>query len=508
MPTVNAGTTTTVPITSNDSVRFDVDPGEVVNVQVFNASGVSIFSSPILSTRIIGPFPVGSSMTITAARGNADYEIVDQELFGAPAMIDAQNRLVGPGGVVLDAVAIRRQSKRPIKLALLGDSRSASATVAGTSTRGDWLPFALALSGSGARLVLNAGVSGDTTVQAAARVQQVIDSGADVCTLLVGTNDNAGWTTKAQVDASLAARRSITDQLTAAGVYVLSISEMPGAGYSAAWHDLAAYFNAKEAEYWAGRTDGEFVDVWSRMTVSSTGLGNTAYFQVEAQQKHPNTLGAWRAAPPVAEAIKRVSSGRVVRLLLNSTRDTYATSSNSRNIHQNGLCVGTTGTIGAGNTGQLPTSWASDVLSTATCAYSVVARADEVGNDLRAVVSATSGQQAYLNSGLNHALMTVGSQWVIRAELVIEAATNLNELSLTVATGGWSFMTHLAIDTASGITVTTPTTMLVESMVHTVASAPAWAQFRVFAKFVSGQSGSCTFRLGRVSVERVDGPIA
>lgn len=435
---------------------------------------------------------------------------VEADLIGNGSAQAAEGAGVPPGLRLTDRdyAAIMRQSRRPLKLSMLGVSRSASATTAGTTTRGDWLPFALALSGAGARLVLNSGVSGDTTTQAAARVQQIIDSGADVCTLLVGTNDNGGWTTQAQVDASLAVRRTITDQLTAAGVYVLSISEMPGAGYGAAWHDLAVYFNRQESEYWAGRTDGEFIDVWSRMVVPSTGLGNTAYFRVEGFQVHPNTLGAWRAAQPVSEALKRIATGRTSRPLISAFRDTYSTNSRSRNIHPNGLCQGTSGTIGAGNTGQLPSAFASDALTTAACAYSVVARADEIGNDLRAVVTADSGEQVLLTSSLAHGLFVPGSKWVMRGEVTIESATNLNELSMSCATSGWTFMTHLAIDGASGISVASSVTMVVESMEHTVASLPTWAVFRIQAKFSAGLAGAVTFRIGRISIERVDGPIS
>lgn len=79
MTTVSAGSTDSYTFTTNDSVRFDIDTGEVANVRVSNGSAGFLFSSPINTTRIIGPFPVGAVMTVTAVRGDVDYTIVDQD---------------------------------------------------------------------------------------------------------------------------------------------------------------------------------------------------------------------------------------------------------------------------------------------------------------------------------------------------------------------------------------------------------------------------------------------
>lgn len=116
MPTVTAGTTASYTFTAQDSVLFDVGTAEVVNVQVLSSTGARLFSSPLNRTQIIGPFPVGAVMTMTAVRGDADYTVVDQENYQTPITLNEFGQL-SPGA------ALNAQPAKPVRLMIAGASQ-------------------------------------------------------------------------------------------------------------------------------------------------------------------------------------------------------------------------------------------------------------------------------------------------------------------------------------------------------------------------------------------------
>lgn len=116
MPIVTAGTTASHTFTAQDSVLFDVGSAEVVNVQVLSSIGARLFSSPLTRTQIIGPFPVGAVMTVTAVRGDADYTVVDQENYQTQLTLNEFGQL-SPGA------ALNAQPAKPVRLMLAGASQ-------------------------------------------------------------------------------------------------------------------------------------------------------------------------------------------------------------------------------------------------------------------------------------------------------------------------------------------------------------------------------------------------
>ena len=381
-------------------------------------------------------------------------------------------------------------------VALLGDSRTAS-TKNGNTLNADWFPLANAISSGAFTIAYFGGVSGETTAQVATRVPAAIASGAKFAFLLCGTND--GWTTQAEVDASLATRHAMTAALIAGGVYVFSLSELPNTTKSSAWHDLAAYFNLQERLDWQNRPGGEFLDVFSPLLVAATGIGAAGYFH---DGLHQNVLGAWRMAQVIAPRIQKFKT-TPYRPLAPSVRDYYDTNPLSQNRVPNPLMLGTGGTLGGGS-GQLPDGY--NGANTATCTFSVVARADGVGNDAKVVATATAGQIVLIYQALAHADFVVGSRWVSRCEITIESATKLNEFRCSVFSDKWNFSALGAIQANGGLDLSAPVTLILESLEFTVEAGQQPDSYVLCSfelKWPSGVAGAATARIGRLSVDRV-----
>ena len=383
---------------------------------------------------------------------------------------------------------------------ILGDSRSASSFVNVSNNVAfthDWAPMANAKAGSPFKLAYMGGVSGDTLTQMLARVPDAISSGIGVCAVLGGTNDS--WTTQAGVDASVLVAIQIYEKLRAAGIYVIALSELPNTTKGNTWHDLAQYFNSKIQAYWVGRAGGEYLDVWQTLVVGSTGIGTAAYFH---DGLHQNGAGAWQMSTPLAAVMRRLRSGPRNPLVA-SVRDYFVTNALSNQYVVNPLMQGTGGSIGTGS-GNTPTGYQAP--STATCAYSVVARSDGCGNDLRVSCTATAGQNVLVYQSLDHTKFVEGSRWVMDCEVIIESCTNMQELNVSVTSDKWSFRDLSAIQNSGFITLASAQTLTLTSPEFTVASGMAPASYVYIglnAKFPAGEAGAVVVRMGRASVRKL-----
>jgi len=75
MPNVSAGSTATVTLSVAASIQLDVDPNEVVAIDVVR-SGVQIFGTVCRSSDTVGPFQINDVVRITAVSGQATYTVV------------------------------------------------------------------------------------------------------------------------------------------------------------------------------------------------------------------------------------------------------------------------------------------------------------------------------------------------------------------------------------------------------------------------------------------------
>ncbi len=500
MTTLAAGSSVTLIPGDGGSVTASSNWGEFTVTETPIAGVVKTSSYGPRPVRVtFDPYKEGATVVIASSNAVVDYETNGNTPADkmTAAEVAATQALVSGGGNV---------ASRPM-IGALGDSRAASAIQPVSTayfTTNDWLPSALALSGAAYRIGYFGGVNGNTVAQMLARVPDVIASGAKYCTVLGGTND--AWTTSAMVDASFATMQKIYEQLNAAGIYVFALSEMPcvpgGGGTSAwhttGWHDLAGYYNDKISTYWRGRNGGEYVDVWSQLVLPATGIGDTIYFY---DGLHPGIQGSDRIAPTVSARLRRLVSAPW-RDLIASPRDIVSVTALSTNVAPNPLMAGTGGTIGAGNSGQLPDGYNGGGGNT-TSTYSVVARSDGVGNDWKAVITGTSSQTLLAYQTLDQTKFVAGSQWVIDCELIVEACSNLNRFSVQCQSDGWQFGAFGSVNAAGGLASSTTKTYTISSPTFTVPTTPAYVLLCTDVRGASGSSWSATIRMGRVSCRRV-----
>ena len=481
-------------LVSGNVVQITLDADDyvtVANAQVFYPGG----SSTVTTATQFGPYSGGGAVRIVAG-ASCTYTLTDATPATAPLMATPAQAAAFPALVSGDG------NTASIRIGMIGDSRSDSTDVrlaANTYFTHDWLPIANALAGGPLLIDASGGVGGETTAQMDDNLKSVVAAGCKAATLLAGTND--GWTTIADVNASLVTRRSLTDQLLALGIYVFSMSETPNTTKGAAWHDLAAYFNAQEQAYWRGRRGGEFVDVWTPLLDPATGLGLAANFH---DGLHQGITGAWKMGKVLAPRIQARYGGRYWPLA-SGPRDVFATNPASLQRVPNPTMLGTGGTIGAGNSGTLPNNVVS--FGTATVAWSSVARADGAGNDLRAVITGTSGQTMGCYQQFAHAEMTAGTRWMLLAAINIESCTDLSEVSVSCSTSSFSIRANAAIQSGSGLTLASASgELIVQSPEFTIDASvanPTYAFGMFEAKGKTGSAWSAAVRGGRYTMLRL-----
>lgn len=330
--------------------------------------------------------------------------------------------------------------RRPT-LILFGDSRTAdceyTSGLLSYSTNMSWIDWGQASRPGGPAfdIIRNAGIGGNTTQQMLDRVYtDVIAYGPSHVTLWGGTND--GWTTTAHVDASFARMVQILEKLAAAGIYVFLISETTGTPplRSTPFPALVGYYNDRLRTYAVDHPGIEYWD-FNALIVDPTNANGYGRASMLRDGLHLNPLGASKIGRDLVGPKLAKRAGDLAALAV-SQYDSRSISSVSRNIANNPLMQGTTGTVGAGHTGQVPSGWAS---SGNVAELSVVSRPDGVGNNARIVLAATSSSSFFLSQQIDPARLVPGKRMVIEAALDIDAATEVSAISLTFSmfeTGG------------------------------------------------------------------------
>jgi lysophospholipase L1-like esterase len=403
--------------------------------------------------------------------------------------------------------------RRPT-LILFGDSRTAdcdySSGLLTYSTNMSWIDW-----GQGSRpngptfdIIRNAGISGNTTQQLLDRVDaDVIAFGPSHVTLWAGMND--GWTMTAHVDASYARMVQILEKLAASGIFVFLISETTGSPplRSTPFPALVGYYNDRLRTYAADHPGIEYWD-FNALIVDPTNANGYARGAMLRDGLHLGPLGASKIGRDIVAPKLAKRAGDLAGLAV-SQYDTRSVSAVSRNIANNPLMQGTTGTVGSGHTGQLPSAWAS---SGNVAAVSVVARPDGVGNNARIVLTATSTASLFLSQQIDPARLVPGKRLVIEAALGIDAATNVSAVSLTFSmfeTGGVEHRRGFGYPvqaTAVNDSIATGDRVL-RSRVFVVPT-PASGSFSGCTLTLrigpSSASAVATVELGRVSVRQLD----
>jgi len=392
---------------------------------------------------------------------------------------------------------------------LFGDSRTADCSYNGGtmdySTNMSWWDFGQSFRSGGPVLevIRNAGIGGNTTAQMLARMQvDVLAYSPSYITLWGGTNDP--WSSVAEVDNSYARMVQMIDMAHAAGVYVFLISETTANSKGGEFPKYVAYYNDKLRWYAANNVDIEFWD-FNSFVVDPTNINgfNKAVMLRDGLHLSPfgaSTIGKFIVAPRLARLSTELTQLTVSQI------DSQSISTVSRNIVNNPLMLGTAGVPGSGHTGTLPTGWTS---SGNVVTFSQVARTDGVGNDIQAVLSATSTSSVFLNQTITSTRIIPGKKYVIEAALSIVANTNLSSVALTCsmyAAGGVEYRRGFGYPvqaTAAGDSMSAGD-LVVRSRVFTAPSDVYTGVTLILRLGPSSSTATATVRLGRVSVRQLD----
>ncbi len=370
----------------------------------------------------------------------------------------------------------------------------------------DWGQAAL-VNGPVFDVLRNAGVGGNTTTQMAARLQaDVLAYKPSHMTLWGGTND--GWTTTADVDATVTRMVSMIQQANAAGIYVFLISETVSSTKGNTFNQLVLYYNDRLRGYAAMNPNVEFWD-FNSLFINPASTTGTPLTTMTRDGTHLSALGASTiGVNVVAKKLARFST--TLAVLPTSPIDSMGNNTNVRNVLSNPLMPFTTGGTagGTGDTGQLPDSWSTSGAGAATGVFSTPARADGFGNDLKAVLTATA-------SGSKFITMTVApTRLVAGVPYVLEAAVSLSAVSAPVsvlafflqgfATAGTYQrgigLNEQALTSADALA---PFTGIFRSRKFIMPTGINTASLQLLTRF-GAAGGSATVTLGRVSLKRVD----
>lgn len=394
---------------------------------------------------------------------------------------------------------------------LFGDSRTADCSYlsipAGNvasayySTPTSWFDYGQAFRAGGPvfDVIRNAGIGGNTTTQMLARMDaDVIAYAPSHMTLWGGTNDP--WTSFTEVENSAARMAQMMDKARLAGIYTFLVSETTANSKGTIFPKYVAYFNDLLRAY---ASNNAAVEYWDFNALVSDPADANGYHKSAMLRDglHLSPYGATLIGREVvAKKLGRI--GTELAQLPVAQIDTLNLSSVSRNVANNPLMQGTTGTLGADQTGTLPVSWsASGVPAT----MSLPARLDGIGSDIKSVITASGAGSHYLTLNVDAARLVAGATYVLEAGMALEAASAVSAVSLTAqmyVSGvehrrGWGYRVQSTV--ASDKLATGD--LIVRSRPFV---APAGVTSANVVRQVSfGGAGNATDRLGRFAWRRI-----
>jgi lysophospholipase L1-like esterase len=251
------------------------------------------------------------------------------------------------------------------QVALLGDSITAAGVANGViptistdalalrnMNRGMtyWLPF-LTNQNFRSPQSLNFGISGQTTSQIAARVGDVVNSGAGTCVVEMGTN-NAGTNNYA---ATIADFETTFSALAAANILIVVIPILPrtiSAG------DTATQGFINKVNLWLMNAGAlypnyKFIDPYLFGEPYSTTMSPRDGYTYDGL--HPTAIGMRYICKPIAEYLNTLVPVRPRQL--RTVTDYFSVDNPTGYCNLNPMVAGTAGTVGSGVTGTCADNW-------------------------------------------------------------------------------------------------------------------------------------------------------
>lgn len=276
---------------------------------------------------------------------------------------------------VISSPVIQLNASRTV--ALLGDS----ITAANLSDDGESVAYNSPGYGCWLRVLSNQridippdyvqGVAGETSVQIAARIGDIVALKPGACVVLSGTNDGA-LTYQQTIDAL----DTIYTRLYRAGVFTIAMTILPRGNITTALYQKIHRINRWIESQRYTRKNFIVVDPMLDLVDLSTGEPKTGYTQ---DLLHPTPIGGYYISQQLVSQINTLYP--VSPKPFSNRIDTYHATNNPYGnlMSTTGLMEGTGGTLSNGATGDLATGWICDgtnIPSGAALALAKVTKAD------------------------------------------------------------------------------------------------------------------------------------
>ncbi len=448
------------------------------------------------------------SCTVTVSEGEADkygedaYWEEDAPYFTTDASGNVTG-LMGP-----DGVAIQLPRDLPgLTCCLLGDSFTMrNNPISGVDyALMDWGYFTWAnlMLGSPFRLLNNGGVSGETSAEILARVDDdVIAYAPDWCFLLASVNDNAGGLTPAE---TVANQQAAIAKMRAAGINVVVLAICPYTANADATKNMHRV-NRAMAEFCAETPGTIFVDTYAAMVNPTSATGALASGMSD-DALHPSVKGARAMGTAIYNAISPFVKNTL--LLPSSASESYSVSKEEYQLLTNPLFTGSAGAVsGVGVSGTVATDWTVGLVSgSLTAVASVPARADGFGNDQKIVITgASSGASINCRLTSNHsAKVSTGDTVYFVGELTLENPVDVAYVRAAayLNVGGVTYVVRVLENSDSTYDQTAFTLKFRTPEFVVPAGAITVCQCRADIGFGTSGAGSADLSLGRAGLYRI-----
>jgi len=477
---------------------------------------------------------IGDSIT---ARGNYSTTITALTQSAGIATATATSHALYPGSQVFIANAdqegynglktvIARNSSSEYTFAV--DSSTVSpatgTNIAGTAVERlsdrNWFEMANAQLGHPFAQIINAGGSGQTSTQIAARFERdalAYANPGDIIQIQGGINEfinsAAPFTDLITTKANFL---GIIQKTIAAGCIPLVVTCLPldssASGYSASEAQAVLQLNQylrELADYTYPRVI--LFDAWASVVAPADATGDfTASYSTDGI--HPTALAAQRMSQDLATILASYKYTRTQ--WVGSVFDSYDNDTNSRQIDPNPLNTGTGGTkstSGAGsgtNTGNAPDSYTITLTrtSTGTAVNSIVSRADGHGSDWQVVFTSVDANDAIdiVQTSQLHARVSAGDILVAECNLIGASLTNISNISFAFewASDGVTYTQPVAIGSAASGQITDDFDWILRTPPLTVPAA-GMTGLKTRLKITGAGAGSATIRWGRHSIVKL-----
>lgn len=329
------------------------------------------------------------------------------------------------------AAAVVGAAAQPMTAGLFGDSYSARNSTAGSNCRDlDWgyFSWAQALMGAPFQLIYNGGVSGNTTTQMLARQSDALSLYRPGWWFVQGCIND--FIAGASVESVVANQKTLVQRFVLSGSRVVFLSTAPNA--QAAGYSLKVQQANQAMREWSMRTAGGviYVDTYSAL-VNPTSTTGAFASGMSDDNLHLSAKGARAAGQAIANALSGLLPMR--NFLPSSAAESYGVDNGSKQLLDNPLMeTGAGAPTGTGASGVLPTSWLGSVSGTVSSAvYSLVPRADGIGQNAKIVVSgAGSGASVNIRQTSLLGRASIGDTLYTCGEITLSSATDVRGVNI------------------------------------------------------------------------------